>query len=149
MTTLIEKLEEANTRFQAARTKLKEEAKVIIRSVFESVFVEYPDIKAATWVQYTPYFNDGDACTFGVSEVCFLGSDNSEETGVGYDAEEYQLNTFSWGNKVAPYAHLRDIEIALNNFLQNNEDVLEDMFGDHVSVYVTAKGVEVNEYDHD
>lgn len=149
MTTLIEKLEEANNRFQANRAKMQEEARVLIRTAFESIFVEFPDIKAITWVQYTPFFNDGGACTFDVHEPYLLGSDNSEETGVGWCAEENALETCSYSDKVAPYTHLRNIEVALSKFLQSNEDVLKSMFGDHVSVFVTAKGVEVNRYDHD
>ena len=37
----------------------------------------------------------------------------------------------------------------LNDTLQVLEDFLKMVFGDHVKVMVTQKGVEVEEYEHD
>src|SRR5688572_27883088 len=28
---------------------------------------DHPEIQQISWTQYTPYFNDGDECTFGVN----------------------------------------------------------------------------------
>ena len=40
-----------------------------------------PALKAIRWNQYTPYFNDGDPCTFSVGEVMFLVDGAAEDDG--------------------------------------------------------------------
>ena len=38
---------------------------------------------------------------------------------------------------------------AFANFLSENEDILEKVFGDHVAVYLTTDECFAEEYDHD
>lgn len=42
-----------------------------LTSIFQEVFNLVPQLHEITWSQYTPYFNDGDTCTFGIREVYF------------------------------------------------------------------------------
>lgn len=35
-----------------------------VLELFADTFAQNPYVKAMVWYQYTPYFNDGDACTF-------------------------------------------------------------------------------------
>ncbi|UDL15302.1 hypothetical protein SEA_KUDEFRE_73 [Gordonia phage Kudefre] len=35
----------------------------------------FPEVEAVRWEQYTPYFNDGDACEFGVREASLKFAD--------------------------------------------------------------------------
>ncbi len=41
----------------------------------------FPEVVAVRWTQYTPYFNDGDACTFDVYEARTKLTDTPEEAG--------------------------------------------------------------------
>lgn len=45
----------------------REETQKVFGEASEQLFKEIPEIKSFQWTQYTPYFNDGDECTFGVN----------------------------------------------------------------------------------
>jgi len=58
--------------------KLQQEGKAAVKDAFKDLFDKYPEIRSVVWAQYTPYFNDGDACTFGVNEFDVnIGTDES------------------------------------------------------------------------
>lgn len=42
--------------------------------MFKSFFERFPEVYCVCWTQYSPYFNDGEPCRFGVNEssVVFL-----------------------------------------------------------------------------
>ncbi|WP_074344742.1 hypothetical protein [Mycobacteroides abscessus] len=41
----------------------------------------FPEVVSVRWTQYTPYFNDGDACTFSVHEARTKLVDTDEDAG--------------------------------------------------------------------
>lgn len=59
---LITELNEFRSQFQA-------KAKTALSLEFKNFFKKYPEIEAIKWSQYTPYFNDGEPCEFGVGDV--------------------------------------------------------------------------------
>lgn len=48
--------------------KVAEEGANLVKKEFKAVFDKYPELRAVTWSQYTPYFNDGEPCEFSVRE---------------------------------------------------------------------------------
>lgn len=140
----IEKLEAAAKEFEKLRNEMNTKAKALLQGAFEDVFKRFDQVKAIVWTQYTPYFNDGDACTFSVGEPYFLTAEEFE--GHHEDAEDED------GNSVTISMHddkeLERFYDVLSNFMADNEDVLELMFGDHVTVKVTRDGVTTEEYEH-
>jgi hypothetical protein len=129
------------------------------------LFDKFPEIHAVRWSQYTPYFNDGDACYFGLGEF-WLGiteeqshnlspdeefEDSLEENGVSY------VSSFSkYDYKTGAISYLSERHKELENALKNVEetchsleDLLKEAFGDHVKITVTRKKIEVEDYDHD
>ena len=54
--------------------KFKETFNDVIKDFFELV----PSVKKVVWTQYTPYFNDGDTCTFGIYSPIFCNFDDDE-----------------------------------------------------------------------
>jgi hypothetical protein len=48
--------------------KLRDEGQAAVKDAFKDFFDQYPEVRSVKWSQYTPYFNDGDACHFGVNE---------------------------------------------------------------------------------
>lgn len=100
---------------------------------------EHPGVESLRWTQYTPYFNDGEACIFSVQTVCLIPH--------GADLE----NKDPWD-----YADSKDISDEDRESFQNEiahlfefDDVMLDAFGDHVSVTVRADSVVTEEYSHD
>lgn len=72
MSSTKQKLEVLRNNFQNEVAKFfKEEA--------AAFFEKYPNVNSISVPMYTPYFNDGEACTFGVASY------NTEINGIGED----------------------------------------------------------------
>jgi hypothetical protein len=142
--------------------KMKDEFQVKAQAAFKEVFKEFwsahPNIKAVVWVQYTPYFNDGEPCTFIVHdmyEMTQIGYDNWQEDG-GYP-EEYTPSQYSYAKKkylLSEGETISEQEIescrnALGELSKLPEDIYLSMFGDHVQIVATKEGFEIEEYSHD
>ncbi len=109
---------------------MRESAKRYFAEASKHLFDTHPELVSFSWTQYTPYFNDGDTCTFGANEVSEI---NEQES---YDLEE---------NSILEPA-LKDCGNFVSSF---DDDDLEAMFGDHVRVICTRDGVDTESYDHD
>lgn len=144
--------------FQSTIAKLEQavkEARETARNAFmdelKKLFANHPELKTMTWSQYTPYFNDGDPCSFSVNDAYISNytdiSPWGEWTGDDDEPEDLFAIDLGWGDEARQYPDL----IELNKFMQSKLgcDVLEFVFGDHVQVHVTATGIEVDEYEHD
>lgn len=134
-----------------------------LKDGFKAIFEQYPFLGAIRWTQYTPYFNDGEPCTFGVGEVV-LSSVNDEAARDEFESPSFwecgpefdrlSRESLGWGSTAKPnpdynaeYAKAGDAAYALIQAIP--ERTLESVFGDHVSVTVTPAGVDVEEYGHD
>src|SRR5277367_5033535 len=58
------KYQELRTKIAEARKTMEETAKGLFTEMSTELFNENPTLMAFGWTQYTPYFNDGDVCTF-------------------------------------------------------------------------------------
>lgn len=138
------------------------------------IFFQETNAQAIAWKQYTPYFNDGDICEFTLGEILLIkeGWDYEED---GMPDEESEECKFFGYNKPAQYYYDnydRDIynkklvnsykntpEITkelckiLVHFMNDNEDLLKEIYGDHVSVAIYFKDGKVEsiieEYNHE
>lgn len=52
--------------FDEKRKALVKELQTQFPSMFVELFKQAPNLESIGWTQYTPYFNDGDTCEFGV-----------------------------------------------------------------------------------
>jgi hypothetical protein len=150
---MFEQLKEMNAEMEALKAKHLERSKGSFTEVSQQLFNKHAVLQSFSWTQYTPYFNDGDECTFSahIDEPKVNGldpyDDNSSET-------VWQSRS---GDKPGGYVPnpdfnpaIRDARVDVVEFLSNiDESVLRDMFGDHVEVKVTRDGTEVEEYEHD
>lgn len=139
---LVEGIEEAKKRVQ-------ESGKKAAAALFKRFFEEHPNVKALGWTQYTPYFNDGEACEFSVRDfyACTKdGVDFAEVSSLYDDDDDDSVFRSSWS--------LRDSDkktaAALDRMGRSaSDDVFEAAFGDHVMVIATPEGFHINEYEHD
>lgn len=99
----------------------------------KQLFVDYPVIETISWVQYTPYFNDGEETIFSANLDSFQINGDDR-----WDAEYHKRGC---DKKVYDA-----VEEFLNAF---DEDDYKDLFGDHVKITLTAKEILTSEYDHD
>lgn len=157
MSNAIDKIRDAIEEYKKQKAALQATCQASFGEACNEFFTAQPDVAAFTWRQYTPYFNDGDACEFSRHGIVAIRVDhgaNLEETELEdlagfstYDDEDIVIN--GWGSKknsdpltIATIAFVKELEAI-------PDEIYAEMFGDHVSVVVTRKGVEVFEYEHD
>lgn len=120
--------------FQDKKIQLVNQLKIEFPNLFTHIFEKYPNLEAFQWNQYTPYFNDGDECTFGVNECYYIKCIEDEELVEVYEKEGYT-----------------DIAKEINKILfKIDNDSMRMMFGDHVEIELYKDGkIKIDEYDHD
>ena len=130
-------------------------------------------VMAIRWTQYTPYFNDGDECIFGVHEPEVLLGGRYGAAAQWRDSWTLYTRDKSYGERPAwgsvsrdEYnkwerdsrvyeingASTREVVEALEEFSARNPvfyDVMYQNFGDHAQVTASREGFEIDEYGHD
>lgn len=157
-----EKIQQFITNYENSRKAMIEEATSLFKEFTIAFFEKNPPIKSIIWTQYTPYFNDGDTCEFFVTEPYFSNDVNITEAYEGEDYDEesdselWSHSTWSFITENKSYqAKIEGVDVEsikqFSSVLQSSvmEDVLQDLFGDHVTVVATRDGFDVNDYYHD
>ncbi|MFF3324918.1 hypothetical protein [Streptomyces sp. NPDC002889] len=143
-----------------------EEFQPILQAVLDD-----PTIVEFGWRQATPYFNDGEPCTFSVYGTWMRTDADREvedeyELEVGYSHPSLgQMTGGEWvddpdrpGRKKkvgeryeGPDQQRYERARALDRAIEGGEfhDVLLDAFGDHATVTVRRDGIQVEFYEHD
>jgi hypothetical protein len=145
--------------------KLKEEMLEASNKIFteltKTIFEEHPKVKSFGWNQFTPYFNDGETCTFSanvdyiyINGICVDDSDwVSEKTITNYGTWNRETKKYEGRTEVSNLNYDSELVKAndeIREFLYNfDEDFFMAQFGDHAEVTVTLEGVSVDEYEHD
>jgi hypothetical protein len=142
----LEKLQTVVNEIEESKAKLKkfaqEQGKQVIGEAFTGLFDTFPKLERVEWTQYTPYFNDGESCTFGVHVPSWYSHDGKEN---------------DWLSTTDKYVKEQD-EMFGDGFTRaaldlwgniNNEELLESVFGDHVRIIVTRNDITVEDHDHD
>lgn len=148
-----------------AHQKPIEEFQPLLQAVLDD-----PTITEFGWQQYTPYFNDGDPCTFSVHGL-WVRTDADADAGMydlDLDYNHASLGQMTGGEWVddpenpgrrkkvgesyeGPDRARYDRCHALDRAIQSGafDDVLLDAFGDHAHITVRRDGIEVETYEHD
>lgn len=139
--------DELNDMMRLYKKRIEEEGEQALKDRFKDFFETHPNIQAVCWNQYTPYFNDGDSCTFSVNEFrAFF----KEEDGAEIDVEdEYDGGKSVWSLSRSDDPALKLLSDELSTLSEIPDDVLESIFGDHVQVKATREGFTVDDYSHD
>lgn len=121
----------------------------LLSSLFEDLF-NNSNYKEVTWTQYTPYFNDGEACVFSVRYPSFLTEQHintKKEEDLDYD--DYDFGDTVYGCPSENKKLLEDFQEKLYLL----ENVFEAAFGDHAKIRAFQKDgkieFEVEEYEHE
>lgn len=158
--TIEETIKDFTELYENLTSQLKQKGTEKLKAVFKLFWEKNPEVKTISWTQYAPYFNDGDACIFGVNEIYFSNSEDPDQVDQDdFDEESGVWNasawSFGWWVKENPDLKIPiDIDNAnnLGNFLQSNamKDIMEMMFGSDNRVIATRDGFKTEVYnDHD
>lgn len=146
--------------------KMKEEVQKLAQDEFKKsmkeIFVLIPSLKAIAWTQYSPHFNDGDECVFSVNSVAALSFiptrtaydyeemlQEMDEDDEGIDENAYAISDYSsFNEKALNKNELAAIKNVLN-FIESNDELMQDLYGNHVEVIFSQDDLQVNDYDHD
>ena len=145
--------------------KLKEEMLEASNKIFtdltKTIFEENPKVKSFGWNQYTPYFNDGETCTFSANtDYIYVNGVSVDES--DWISETKITNYGTWNREKREYEGRKEVpnlnydpELVkssdeIREFLRNfDEDFFMSQFGDHAEITVTVDGVNVDEYEHE
>jgi hypothetical protein len=152
------KLDAIITKVKELKTLMQTQGKEALKDAFQEFFEAHPEAKCIVWTQYTPYFNDGDACEFRVNELALkLNKTPSEDTSAEdddfEDNDDYESDIYDlkYGKKTLTVAEAKLVAdfTSLEKATGQLDEVFELVFGDHVKVRATRNGFDVTEYDHD
>jgi len=154
-------LREKQEGIKKLKEEMLEESNKIFTEMTKVIFEDHPKVKSFGWNQFTPYFNDGETCTFSanvdyiyINGICVDDSDwVSEKTITNYGTWNRETKKYEGRTEVSNLNYDSELVKAndeIREFLYNfDEDFFMDQFGDHAEVTVTLEGVSVDEYEHD
>lgn len=117
----------------------------------EAVFDKHPEIVSFSFKCYTPHFNDGDVCEYGIYADDFdimstrpltCGDDSFPQ------GNNLYLNTYCYRNKSPDGQIVQDIHDFVWCFPEI-ESLYKRIFGDGVRITVYADKCVTEPYDHD
>jgi hypothetical protein len=123
-------------------------AKEALFDALKIFFETYPEF-IVSWTQYTPYFNDGDPCTFSVNNPELFVSEDDFHSFDGFESWSFYEGRFleecpNLGVEV--WSDWKD----LADFMAEIPDqIYEEIFDNHVRVVASKEGFLVESYDHD
>ena len=141
-----------NTAFETAKASLHKALLEGLASLFET----HPNVKSVQFTAYTPYFNDGDECTYRcqADDCTFNGWEKYEDSDIEAEGEDILKNSAprDWHNKENSNYN-KEAEDAVNAFQAElgsvQDEVWKMVVGDHVSVNITPEGITTTPYDHE
>lgn len=112
------KIQKARVKQEIINKQLKNDFLSLIKKVFEN-----KNIKAIYWTQYTPYFNDGEACVFRVNDLCCIV--NSEFVKIEDRYVNFIGNSAKNKRSTVFFYHIEtidgDMELEVRNYSQISE----------------------------
>lgn len=138
----------------------------VIHEILDEAVKSFEGIEAVRWRQYTPYFDDGNACIFGLQQVLikptesfaseiFKGKERSQD---GDDADEGFVSEWNLGHydkSIDSYV-MTEAATRLVAFLEKlearmreEEHLLEKVFGDHTQITYRKGDFFIEECEHD
>lgn len=159
--TYMKEFNDAQKAYQEAKEKIGKKLGSELHGMIKFVFEKVPYLKEINWVQYTPYFNDGEPCVFGKHDPQFIFVAIDAETG---DDEEFEVDF--WGNSSTttffnekydvaeikafqPTPEQDELLLKVALFLTSlDENICQEAFREG-KVVITKDGLEVEDYGHD
>lgn len=149
---IISEVQSLTETFKKQQAELIEKFKPNFQKLFVPFLESHPEIKAISFTAYTPYFNDGDTCEYGVGELTLIPADEELEPDWGKGFEECELQysrSLNPEQREMLQAAFNDLKPTTEAFSQIPEEIMMGIVGDHAEVTITLDGMEIEEYEHD
>jgi len=158
---ILEKIKSEIAAFDEKRKELLANLKNDFAPMVAPLFEKHPKIKSISWNQYTPYFNDGDECTFSANLDLDYGmkvngvDEDDDNSPLDWRIKYYLKGEEKYKDLLTENPNI-DLEIyhgaiEFQQLLKSiPESFLKDLFGDHMQITLLSTGeVETEEYEHD
>lgn len=165
-------IQEHTSKIAALKEQMMEELRKDFHGALVELFDVHPFVHAVHFTAYTPYFNDGDECTFSSHhDYCgFNGydgygdeKDSSVKDAFGNIEGEniYHTSLFTiyakgengkWGDVINPNfnaLHKKAVEDFRDALNAVGDEEWKELVGDHCIVMIDRKGIHVEEYSHE
>jgi hypothetical protein len=153
----LEKSKEKLIDLKSKKEEMKKELLETFNEAIKEAFEEFSELEAIKWKQYTPSWNDGEACEFSVDEtkIKFIDDDEAGDNEDGFIA---QYDLYEYSNQlrknfpkedsvsILKISIIKEIDILLN-FI--SEDDKKDLFGNDVEITITRQGTKIEDYECD
>ena len=172
------KISEANERINELKKQMQKELRTEFTGALSELFDAYPFVTSLSFTAYTPFFSDGDPCTYSANHAdCNINGydEDDDREGEGVDVLKLSKNTIyveepnpdynpsnrDWGSHRNKTQWVKKPNPDFNPLYKEAVDAFRealkivdddnwmDMVGDHVKVTITRDGIETDEYDHD
>jgi hypothetical protein len=150
--------DQMNVELTELKSTYRSRGQEIFKLAFKEFFEANPEINVVGWKQYTPYFNDGDPCKFRTTASYAFVSNAKDYNNISYgeyegeEEESVWIDYDNYGNhneELIPKSVIENAEALRGLLSKVDDDVFLGMFGDHVQVFATREGFDVQEYIHD
>lgn len=151
MTTIMQ-ISENIVSFKKQKKLFIKELKSDLNLVLKEIFSTIPEIKSIYWIQYTPYFMDGDTCEFSIHDIIVSNTEEALATYPGDDCGDDSIWADSADDVEKEYVPNAIHRKLLKNFsalINKSGDLIQEVFGDHVRVIGTKTGFKVQSYEHE
>ena len=168
MSTIQQEFDKLREEQIALRVLFQIKAQELFKETTKEFFEKNPSVTAIIWTQYTPYFNDGDSCEFSVGKPYFTnaneeqmeditscGEYEGEDDNVWSETDWIFCGDSSYAKHRREQMNFEGVDPAsidrFSTLIQSDdmEDVMAEMFSNHVRIVATRDGFEVDDYDHD
>jgi len=157
---------EMKQRYDQMKAELKSEGQRLLHKNFSEFLRKYPEVECIKWAQYTPYFNDGEACVFRRHDFLASLTDSDNKDNYECDISVLAQSDIQDPSNVEKakrwdfWPSLRELTSRERQLIEDYralktevgclpDEVYLDIFGDHVQVTATSTGFTVEEYEHD
>ena len=149
--------DQMNAEMAELKASYQKRGQEIFKLAFKEFFEANPEVNVVGWRQYTPYFNDGEPCEFSTTASYAFISNAKDYENINYSEYEGKdegiwINDYDYGDlneELIPESVLANAEALRGLLSKIDDDVFLDMFGDHVQVFATRDGFDVQDYSHD
>lgn len=154
-------LREKQEEIKKLKKEMLEASNKIFTDLTKTIFEDHPKVKSFGWNQYTPYFNDGETCTFSAN-IDYIHINGSPVDESNWISETTITNYGTWNREKREYEGRTEVpnldydpELVsasdeIREFLRNfDEDFFLSQFGDHAEITITPEGVSIDECEHE
>ena len=134
---------------ESFKEEIRKEGEKLVKETLRQFFEDNPQVIKLRWTQYTPYFNDGDECVFGVCSPYVLMKEKENVKEEDLEGGDYDDGFLSEYDLKKDHPAISDDLKDLENLLNVAQESLKMAFGDHARITATKDKIDVEEYEHD